>query len=165
MLVNLSNGIDTVTIDTILYPSFAPVEWTLSEINIAEYLTPTANMTISFDASTPNNFTQVSEVGVDFFQVWDNSPNSIKEVIDESIQLTASPNPSADVFVIEYELEDFNSNSRIQIFNMLGQMVASEELSFGQGQITIGGTLEDGIYFANITNGETISRSLKLVKQ
>lgn len=165
LYVTLSNGIDTVTIDTILYPVLAPTDWTLSEINIAEHITPTANMSISFEATTSPNFNQLAEVGVDYFQVWDNSPLSVQTAIDETIQLSASPNPSMDVFVIDYELEDFNSDTRIQIFNTLGQMVATQDLFFTQGKITIGGELENGIYFAHITNGETISHSLKLVKQ
>jgi Secretion system C-terminal sorting domain len=122
-------------------------------------------MTISFEAFAPMDSTQATEAGVDFFKVWDASPLSAKDLIDNSIKLLAYPNPSSQNFVIKYELENFSSDSKIMVYNTLGQIVAIENLNGRNGQIEIGNNLEKGIYFAHITNGNSISKSLKLIKQ
>ena len=164
MFVKLSNGMETVYIDTISFPEFAEITWEYSEINILDFITPTDSMMITFEAFSPTDFSEVTEAGIDFFQVWDDAPVSTNNLVDHSIKLTAFPNPSSQNFVIKYDLETKSGDSKILVYNTLGQLVESKELMDQNGQINIGDQLGKGIYFAHVTNGNSISQSLKLIK-
>ncbi len=165
-LIKLSNGTESVYIDTISYPSFDLIEWEYAEFNIAEYLTPTDSMSITFEAYSPFDFSEATEAGVDYFQVWDNDPPvGTKDLVDISIKLNAYPNPSNYDFVVKYDLETISNDSRLMIYNTLGQLVESVQITDPIGKIRVGDRLEKGIYFAHIANGNSISQSLKLIKQ
>ncbi len=164
-LVKLDNGTESVYVDTVSFSDFYDLEWNLSEINIAEHIMPTDSMTVSFEATTPFDFSEIVEAAVDYFQVWDNDPPvSTNNLVNNSIKLNASPNPSSQSFVVRYEFENYTGDSKIMVYNTLGQLVESKELVDQIGQIEIGNRLERGLYFAHITDGSSISKSLKLIK-
>ncbi len=163
-LVKLSNGQESVYIDTLSYPVFSEVIWEFSEIDIADHIMPTDSMTITFEASTPVDFSQVVEAGIDFFRVWDNVLVSTNNLVDNNIKLLAYPNPSTHTFIVNYDLDNYSDDSKIIIYNTLGQLVESKVLTEKSGKIQIGNSLEGGIYFAHITTGNSISKSLKLIK-
>lgn len=165
LLVRLDNGIESVYVDTFSFTELAEFGWEFSQINIAEHILPTSTMTVSFETSTPIDFSEIVEAGVDFFMIWDNAPVSVKNPVDNNIKLAASPNPSSQDFLITYELENHSNDSRILVYNMLGQLVESETLPDQKGQVFIGNMLEKGIYFAFVSSGNSCSQSLKLVKQ
>jgi choice-of-anchor B domain-containing protein len=166
-LVQIDNGTESAYVDTISFGSVNNViDWEVSEeINIADFLTPTDSMTVTFFAFSPGDFSEITEAGVDFFRVWDAAPTGTKELIDQSILLQAYPNPTSEDFVIRYDLQSTDNGSKVIIYNTLGQVVEAIALTNSKGQVTVGSQFEKGIYFAHITNGNSISKSLKLVKQ
>ena len=165
MYVKLSNGMETVYLDTLTYPAFTEPEWEYAEFNVLDHITPTDSMQITFEAASPVDFSEITEAGIDNFQVWDNAVSNTNNVIDNRIKLAAYPNPSDQAFVINYELENSNNNSNLLIYNTLGQLVQSYEVDSQFGKIRVGNNLKKGVYFAHITDGTTISKSLKLIKQ
>ncbi len=164
LYVKLDNGMETVYVDTIGFDMFAEITWEYTQINIAEFIEPTSTMTVSFEASTPLDFSEVSEIGVDFFQVWDDASTGVVQLTDNT-KIIVNPNPSSLNFVVNYDLESQPDYSRLLIYNTLGQLVESKLLTEKTGQVTIGETLQNGIYFAHIKNGNSVSRVLKLIKQ
>ena len=164
--VKIDNGTESVYIDTISFFDFYDLEWKFNEIYIPDHIEPSSTMTVSYEASTPTDFTEIVEAAVDYFQVWDaNPPVGTKNIIDNSISINAYPNPSSQDFVIDYELDNYSDNSKLLIYNILGELVQSIDIADQVGSVRVGSKLEKGIYLTHITNGETISQSLKLVKQ
>ncbi|MFT5166341.1 MAG: choice-of-anchor B domain-containing protein [Saprospiraceae bacterium] len=163
--VQLDNGTESVIVDTVSFEEFGEISWELSEFDIAEYITPTNSMTVTFTATSPVDFTEITEAGVDFFRVWDASLTDTKELVDHNILLQAYPNPSAGDFVIRYDLQSTDNNSKAMIYNTLGQLLEIIALTDSKGQLTVGSQYEQGIYFAHIKSGSAISKSLKLIKQ
>jgi len=165
--VTLDNGFETKELEELIYEdlSTAP-EWTYSDINILDFFGPNpdslSNLVINFRAFSPT-FDQLAEMGLDDFVVWDANPTSAEELL-VTRQFEANPNPSKTNFNIQYELESFDSNTRLLVYNALGQLVQTIELNDQLGTISFGEDLETGVYFANIIQGDTPSRTIRLVK-
>lgn len=168
IIVRLNNGNETVTIGEYAYlDGTAAPEWLSDEIVVSDFIEPTENMTISFEIGDFDpNLLDAAEVAIDYFQAWDaNPPSSVGNRFDESISLSVSPNPSADEFGVNYELEALSLDSKLLIFNALGQKISSFNLASQNGKIVLGGDFEKGVYLAKIEQEGKTSRAIRLVKQ
>ena len=93
-------------------------------------------------------------------------PTSIRVEEGSSIaNLDIYPNPSRDVFNISFTSESIQ-DLRVRILNVIGEVIASEELEQFIGEYTKQINLEDnakGIYFLEIeTNDGVINKKLIL---
>jgi choice-of-anchor B domain-containing protein len=71
--IRLSNGIATVLLEDVVEGTADEAEWSNRSFNVADYLTPTANMHLIIDASDTGNG-HLIEVAIDHFYVTDNNP-------------------------------------------------------------------------------------------
>ncbi len=163
MIVTMSDGFQSMPIDTVPFENFSQLGWALRSVDLSQFMPMTGNMTISFTCSTPGSFTYVSEAAIDYFLITDGNPNGVAEVMSE-ILLTAAPNPSTSEFVINYKLEQFGSTSVIQVFNAMGQLVHHERLTSKSGRIVIGEDFVGGMYVARIVSEGNVSKSITLIK-
>ncbi len=74
-------------------------------------------------------------------------PNSIMEFLKPEIRLF--PNPATDVFYLESDIE----LSKVQMFNMVGQLVGSYETDSKAIAVDLTG-LDSGVYFVKILTNE-----------
>lgn len=78
------------------------------------------------------------------------------------------PNPSSSNAFINVSALKELSGTNLQVFNCLGALVTSKEISLNKGKNTISipsENLETGIYFVRITNGSTtLTRKLTITK-
>lgn len=162
MTVILRNGEEEAVIDTFSMAELDEPVWVSKEFVVADWLTPTATMEILFVTSNVNN--DITEAGLDNFQAWDAVPVSTQSPIVAS-PLTVSPNPSNHQFQINYDLDRFAQGSQLLIYNVLGEVVFTKNLSASNGTINCGADLDSGIYFAKIQNKQFESEAVKLVKQ
>ena len=165
IVVRVSNGNEIVTVDEIEFTNlFAPVEWTLSEINLKDTITATDNMRVIFEVNE-TGFDDFSEALVDYFQVWDANPTGVNHIDNESFTLNAQPNPSSSEFNIYYELKIQNENTQMVVFNTLGQQIQAFDLSDLNGRIELGSDFDKGVYFVQIQQEGKLNKALKLIKQ
>lgn len=160
MEVILSDGNTEAIVETI---DGSLSQWrSQSTIRVKDYFeNPTPNMQVSFETGDYNE-QHLVEAAVDLFEVLDLFIG-VENVIDENIQLVASPNPFNEELVINYSLENVDENTRLEIRNTLGQIVHNTPVSNTQGTYTVNEKLDAGIYFIQITKGQTISKPVKVV--
>ena len=150
MTVKLSNGITTVTLETILNNDPGNSNWVLKTYNVASVITPTANMQLSAETYDiqPGS---IVEGGLDGFQVTDNGvgvnqPSGIAS-------FSSYPNPFTNELMITGGFA--SKKSTVEIYNSTGAMVFSG--SFAGPAMKI--NTQDwsaGIYVARLT-GEGVS--------
>jgi hypothetical protein len=86
----------------------------------------------------------------------------IEAEIFDGFELISWPNPSDDYFNLKLKSKNTLDKINIQVFDLNGRLV-----SFKTGEpnrdYKIGGTLQAGLYFINVTQGNT-SKQVKLIK-
>jgi len=157
--VRLTDGSTEVVVETI--EGFVQQWRPQSTIRVKDYFeNPTATMQVIFETGDYGE-QQLVEAAVDLFEVVDLV--GVEDVIDESIELAASPNPFNEQLTINYSLENVDDNTRLDIRNALGQIVYSTPVNNTQDIHTVNQELDAGIYFVQITNGQMISKPVKVV--
>jgi len=74
------------------------------------------------------------------------------------------PNPATDKITVHYELPERNQSNAIQIFNTSGQVVYSQALASGNGNIKIDvSALSQGVYYCTLFSGNSVKESVKFV--
>lgn len=168
LTVTLSNDFDDVTLENTIYEDLntAP-DWVYSEYSLLDHVgaSPDSliNLTINFEANSPGQ-NQIAEMAIDDFVVWDANPTGAEELL-ETLRFEANPNPSTSIFTVQFELENIASDTRLVVYNTLGQLIQQFELADQQGNISFGEELQTGVYFVNLLQGDTPSRTIRLVKQ
>jgi len=160
MEVRLSDGNSEVIVETI---EGSELEWNQqSVVRVKDYFeNPTADIQVIFEAGDYNE-QHLVEAAVDLFEVFDGYVG-VEDPIDKNIQLAANPNPFNEQLMISYLLENADDNTRLDIRNALGQIVYSTPLNDTQGIHTVNQVLHAGIYFVQITNGQMISKPVKVL--
>ena len=157
--VRLTDGNTEVVVETI---ESSLSQWRpQSVVRVRDYFETTADVQVIFETGD-YGAQHLVEAAVDLFEVIEGFVN-VEDVIDESIKLTASPNPFNEQLTINYSLENVDDNTRLDIRNALGQIVYSTPVNNTQDIHTVNQSLDAGIYFVQITNGRTISKPVKVV--
>ncbi len=161
MQVNLLKGNQTFNI---LQVNSSQSAWRFSgDIHLKDFTTLSDNIRIEFIVRDDNPG-HLSEGAVDVFSVVPGLVG-VQSVLDASASLTVLPNPSSGEFELRYSWENSEENPTVELRNLLGQLVFSENLSSKTGVTTFGSNLNPGIYFANLRSTGRLSAALKLVKQ
>ena len=164
--VSIHNGNTEVLLETITTSNSSwnePVEFMLSD-----FIAITDNMTIRFHTSdqiNQNNSGHIVEAGVDGFSAFDANPTALAAVFDGNLVFDATPNPFQNSFSVNYQLDDFNGNAVLNIFNVLGQQVGMVEIENETGTLEINTLQNNGIYFLQIEVDGRVSESLRIIKQ
>ena len=164
LIVRVDNGNEEIMLEAITNSSSVwnePVE-----IMLTSAIEITDNMTISFYASDQvgNDDGHVTEAGVDGFSVFDANPTGLAPVFDENLVLDVFPNPFKSSFAVNYQLDNFNENAVLKIFNVIGQQVELVKLETNSGSLEIDGIENKGIYFIQIEVDGRVSEALKIIK-
>ena len=164
LLISISNGDSIITLESIVDNNlFDPQAYSLSEFNLSEYIVPTENMQIIFEIND-NDFNDVSEASVDNFKLFDNPIDATTQIDIKGFTLDVFPNPSSNVFQINYTIEDWNGSALLQVYNALGQLVHTQQVQEAKGNLQIGEKFEEGLYFVQFQHGERLSQGIKILK-
>ncbi len=158
--VRLTDGTTEIVVETI--DGFLQQWRPQSTIRVKDFFpNPTADMQVIFETGDYGE-QQLVEAAVDLFEALDLYV-SVEDAIDESIELIASPNPFNEQLTINYSLENVEDNTRLEIRNALGQIIYTTPVNNTQDIHTVNQSLDAGVYFVQITNGQTISKPVKVV--
>lgn len=89
------------------------------------------------------------------------SVNTLNEAVP---QLTIYPNPASTDVAISYQLPQGQYNSTLQLYNTIGQLITTEQITKGSGtlhQNTLG--LTNGVYYYTVSANGVIKTTSKLV--
>ncbi len=162
--IAISNGDSTILLESIVFTSTSPLEWTPRVYKLKDYIGLSDDMKVIITATSTGSYLFM-EAGVDFFEVNDLNPNpptstNNPELVDTKLQ--AFPNPSTSGFQLNYELPVGTQNAQMVIYNILGQEKARYVLDNMQGQTTFQAD-NKGIYLAQIQVDGQVSRTIKLM--
>jgi hypothetical protein len=100
--------------------------------------------------------------------VWDcgASTVSIDKVANDAIKLNAFPNPAKNSLTVNYSVESSFNEASIELFDVLGQKLISNELSSSKGQVKLDvSNLDAGVYFYSIrVDGQAIKTERVIVQ-
>lgn len=169
--VQISNGNETVDLKTYVngIEGLETGSWTRDSFTLAAFLELTDQMQLTFSAEALNpSFATRFEVGIDDFEIF-NSPISNTENISlADLVVTVSPNPSADVFTLQYSLpNEARSSVALTVIDALGRQVIQRQLAGDQrlNQLQFGAELPVGNYFLQLRVDGTLAYAAKLLKQ
>ena len=88
------------------------------------------------------------------------------ELAKNSVTIKAYPNPVSSNLTINYSIEGNVDNARVDVYDVLGQVVSTYKLSNNKGQLKVNvDALTSGVYFYAIkVNDETIRTERVIVK-
>jgi len=160
--VDILNGNQTFHV---LTETVSQSDWRYSgEIHLKDYA-PTLgnNVRIEFSA-TDIPLGNWLEGAVDIFQVKEGTVG-VRPSLDNSVIMSVSPNPSATGFDLRFSWENTTETPILEVRNLLGQVVYTEQLSAKTGFSAFGNQLNTGVYFARLRSAGQSSAVIKLVKQ
>lgn len=159
--VDILNGNQTIHV---LTETVSESAWRYSgEIHLKDLTTVTDNIRIEFSTTdlAPGHWL---ESAIDIFKVVPGAVG-VQSAMDASASLSALPNPSTSEFFIQFSWENADELPILEVRNLLGQIVYTEQLSAKTGLATLENKWSPGLYFASLrTNGQS-STAIKLVKQ
>ncbi len=152
LVVILDNGSNSVR--AITYTNSAS-KWRFDSLKVSDYITPTANMTVKFEASDLSGSGHLVNAGVDKFRVVRNKgcPTSVKEVETEELADLHYDQSNAHL-VVRFRENHTPEKGQFRIVNAMGQIVQSKEIEGGKDLRVDLANVSEGIYFFRFTNGE-----------
>jgi hypothetical protein len=159
LVVQLSNGAQTVTVETVTPATPGMGSWQSVDLRISDYLAPSDNMTIRFIAQDdlPGHLV---EAGIDGFEVVD--LGSTEATPDRTIgTLRVWPVPSNGEFNVQLE---GSGNALLTLHDALGRQVWHGTTA-GRSIVTVNAGLPDGPYRLTVVrDGVSVSRSVLIIR-
>lgn len=162
LVVKLTNGISTVTLETVTATSPNSSQWVNKSFRVLDYLPLTNNMQVIFETAD-NNPGHIVEAGVDKFFV-SGTMTAIAENNSYNNSLRVYPNPFNNSFNLAFEYYNATS-AQIQIVDVSGRVVYTKNLPNNFGTIQLTPELNQGIYFVRMISENQIIANEKLIKQ
>jgi len=76
----------------------------------------------------------------------------------------AYPNPTNDVFSLQYELEK-NEGAKVELFNAVGSLISAIFVDGNKGVLSLSLNAQpNGVYYYRLSNGTLYSKTLKIIK-
>lgn len=142
--VFLSNGVVLKRIDVQTYDPTTWGQWISKDIRILDYVSPTANMMLTYRTSDYGATYNVTEAAFDHFYVVEAEFVALSEQSTDAWMV--APNPSQGRF----ELLNVTNDLAFEVRSCNGQLVAKG--TYSAGQSIDGSAWENGIYFIRIEN-------------
>ncbi|MCC6384602.1 MAG: choice-of-anchor B family protein [Bacteroidia bacterium] len=161
MTVKLTNGISTVTLETILNNTPGNSTWMARSFNIDSLMTPTANMQLVVETADWGPVFNVVEGGFDKFEVVE-SPLSVNE-LQTHTGLSVTPTVFNTYLSTVIQPED-QLPQLIQILDVSGRIVIQQHLTHS-GYNEINTTqLNPGVYAVRLLMKNGMTRTVRVVK-
>ncbi|MGE0560948.1 MAG: choice-of-anchor B family protein [Flavobacteriales bacterium] len=159
MTVKLSNGTNTITIDSIISTSSGNSSWISKSVQISNYLTPTNNMKIivSVNDIPAEN---IVEGGFDVFEITEGLVDINK--VESKDNVNIYPNPFNEEINVQFT-DSKNSTIKIEVTDIMGRILNQYNYT-NNNNIKIINDYQKGIYLVNIYENGSLLKSQKLIK-
>lgn len=162
--IYLSNGSITYLLEFALATTPGNSSWIHKSFKISDYITPTATMQVKV-RTADNSPGHLVEAGFDNFLIREGATGITENYAEDNGLMTVYPNPFSGETTISYQLKNkLSENGAIQITDISGRVIDIIDLTQSKGTILLKSSMEAGIYFARLINGNEIISTLKIVK-
>ena len=160
MIITVTNGIDSVDIDTVDMSNHIPFEWNQrAEVVLSDVIDLTSTMRVIIQV-VQVGFSTAVEAGFDDFKVFAGESSSVDELVN-TFDFDIYPNPSRDLFNLK--LNKDQNNGMVQIFSLEGKLLKQVYVN-GQSNIVFGQTLAEGVYLVKVTNNSGHSTTKRIIR-
>ena len=150
LTVKITNGVETVTVETVTNSqSF----WVEHDFSVSDFITPTSNMQMIFEAAD-NPAGHLVEAGIDVFQILDDIVG-IENQDEQAMQVSVYPNPVVSELQIDLNKLPAD-NYHFQLFDMYGRILF-EKTTMNNEMTVKRQNWPAGMYYYNIVNDENKS--------
>jgi choice-of-anchor B domain-containing protein len=159
----ISNGSDTVTLDTITAIEIGG-EWRPAEtFEVDQWISITDQMQVHFMVSEGTEMDNIVKAGLDLFTVYEGLPSGTKDGPNSIGDLKLYPSPAADVLYID--LTDIpDAVDAVSVVDLFGRQVAHQNI-LGLVVNICGGHLAPGIYVVQASGKGSVVAVGKVVVQ
>ena len=161
----MENGSEKVVIEKIITDIDIATQtlssWRPSEIKVKDFITPTADMRISFELMS-ESFESVVEAAVDLFSVVDAETVSTTIFDKPTFEFAVYPNPFQDQIQINYSVSQWENRPQVVLYDALGKIILQEVLN--TNSLSLPAAMPEGLYFIQLKNASQQSQLIKLVK-
>ncbi len=164
LLVRVSNGIDTVTVEKLVD---SKSEWrSKSSIQLRDFIQITNNMKVLFITSDTGASSNIVEAAVDGFSVEDKVGTPVEEPALQRFMIKAYPNPFDNQVTIQMDMAEAPFMGTLRILNALGQVIKIIPMNKADNQtITLEAPFASGIYWLQALSADgNKSEVVKLIK-
>ena len=162
--IYLSNGTTNYLLEFALATTPGNSSWVHKSFKISDYIIPTATMQLKV-RTADNSPGHLVEAGFDNFLIKEGATGITENFAEDNGLMTVYPNPFSGETTITYQLKNkLAENGSIQITDITGRIIEIIALTKTKGTTIINPSMETGIYFARLINGNEIISTLKIVK-
>lgn len=161
MTIRITNGMDTVVVRQ--YADDGVREWRKDSFLIPEFIQETATLQLIVEAGDEGGGHLVEAAFDNFFVTGREIPVSAENVLVDNISVDVFPNPSSDVFTMQFELGNLTGLS-LRITDASGRQVQHQRLGASSGTIRFGERLAKGFYFVEVLAGGQRAYVTKVIK-
>jgi choice-of-anchor B domain-containing protein len=163
LTILLNNGIISAVVDFARYNTVNNSTWVYKSFQISSFITPTATMKIMV-RTADNAPGHLVEAGFDQFMISEGNVIGIAENESSATSIHAYPNPFTSETTVSYDVkEKLSANAEITVRDITGRVIERSRIGQPKGSVTLS-TLNSGIYFVSITNGNETYSPVKIVK-
>lgn len=160
--VYISNGIDTVLARE--YVEDGVRQWRADSFLVPLFVEETSTLQLIVETFDLGAGHLVEAAFDNFFVTGREIPVSTDNQFIAGIQAAVFPNPTADVFTLQYELNGLALPS-VRVTDAFGRLVSTQPLSATSGSLRFGRELPQGFYFVEIFSANERAYVTKVVKQ
>lgn len=160
MTIKISNGSTIATLETITANTPNNSSWVSKSFKIADYITPTNNMTMLIETGDLGQGHLV-EAGFDKFEIVD-AAVGLEEILSNS-QFSVYPNPFSNELFVSVNNDEYK-NIELRVLDITGKFLDNFLLSNNQEIFKIENDYDKGVYFVNIYSEGQLIKTQKVVK-
>ncbi|MGQ0829369.1 MAG: choice-of-anchor B family protein [Bacteroidota bacterium] len=162
LVIMLNNGSTTATLESVIVSSLNNSTWVPKTFRIASFIAPTSTMRLyvrTADASPGH----VLEAGFDKFVITEGATEITEH--NSNVPVSIYPNPFTRETTISYELKNkLHNNASIILTDITGRIVDKISLTQLNGTVILQPSINAGVYFVKILNGEELIEPVKVIK-
>jgi hypothetical protein len=162
--IYISNGTTTALLDFVHSTDATNSTWVHKSFQVSSVITPTATMTLLV-RTVDANPGHIVEAGFDKFLVSE-GPTGISEHNTANTSLiNVYPNPFTNETNIAYKLKSkLAAGASVVLFDVTGRIIETVPVSQAEGVVTMSPSVNSGVYYVRIINGDEITIPVKVMK-
>jgi choice-of-anchor B domain-containing protein len=164
--VEISNGNETVLLQNITSTTGPMSRWTHSALRIRDFIQPSSNMRVTFEAADlpPNG--HLVEAGLDLFRVFDSTTVNISKHQQNDINVWPVPvKDELNIDLSKFRSEQFPAE--LSLYDMSGSLQKTVTISSQVDLFRLETQLASGLYFLQITTADRklVSRKVPVLRE
>jgi choice-of-anchor B domain-containing protein len=160
LTIKLENGVDTVLVDFSVDGELDEASWSMQNVQISNYLTPTSSMHLIVRGidSSPND---IVEAGFDNFSITEGNIISVSEVIDNE-GFIVHPNPFNSEINISFNNKEMQDVT-VEVLDLAGRIIDQKEFN-NTSVVRFKNDYKRGVYFMNVYGNGKLIKTEKVIK-